>query len=65
MSAEQLLVVDDVSLNFGGIKALSQVSLQAELGRITAVIGPERCRQDQPPEHHFRSLSSKRRTRRL
>jgi branched-chain amino acid transport system ATP-binding protein len=40
MSAEQLLVVDDVSLNFGGIKALSQVSLQAERGRITAVIGP-------------------------
>lgn len=40
MSAEHLLVVENVSLNFGGIKALSQVALQAERGRITAVIGP-------------------------
>ena len=35
-----LLEVDDLHLGFGGIKALSGVSLQAEAGRITAVIGP-------------------------
>jgi branched-chain amino acid transport system ATP-binding protein len=40
MDAEDLLVVDDVSLNFGGIRALSNVSLRAGRGRITAVIGP-------------------------
>lgn len=38
--AEEHLVIDDVSLNFGGIKALANVSLRAGRGRITAVIGP-------------------------
>lgn len=40
MNAEDHLIIDDVSLNFGGIKALSNVSLRAGRGRITAVIGP-------------------------
>lgn len=35
-----MLSVDDVTLAFGGVKALSAVSLSAEKGRITSVIGP-------------------------
>jgi branched-chain amino acid transport system ATP-binding protein len=36
----QLLEVDSVSLSFGGITALSNVSTKVEEGSITAVIGP-------------------------
>ena len=35
-----LLQVDDVSISFGGITALSEVSLEVEPQEILAVIGP-------------------------
>jgi branched-chain amino acid transport system ATP-binding protein len=35
-----ILSVDDVTLSFGGLNALSQVSLQIEAGLITSIIGP-------------------------
>ncbi len=35
-----MLRVDDIQLAFGGLKALSGVSVHAETGKITAVIGP-------------------------
>ena len=35
-----LLAVDDVSLSFGGVAALSGVSLEARRGEIRAIIGP-------------------------
>ena len=35
-----MLRVDDIHLAFGGVKALSGVSVHAERGRITSVIGP-------------------------
>jgi len=35
-----ILVVKDVSLAFGGVRALSEVSMEAAAGEITAVIGP-------------------------
>ena len=34
------LIIDDVTLTFGGINALSRVNLNVEPGKITAVIGP-------------------------
>jgi branched-chain amino acid transport system ATP-binding protein len=34
------LEVDDVSVRFGGLAALSEVSLRAEEGRVTGLIGP-------------------------
>jgi branched-chain amino acid transport system ATP-binding protein len=37
---EAMLAIEDVSLAFGGVKALSSVSLTAAKGRITSVIGP-------------------------
>jgi len=39
-NADDILVVEDLTLQFGGIKALSDVSLRAGRGRITAIIGP-------------------------
>ncbi|MBK9123023.1 MAG: ABC transporter ATP-binding protein [Chloroflexi bacterium] len=39
-SPRHRLVVDHVSLSFGGVKALSDVSLQVEPGTIFAIIGP-------------------------
>ena len=36
----ELLTLDEISLTFGGVKALSSVSAAVEEGRITAVIGP-------------------------
>jgi branched-chain amino acid transport system permease protein len=38
--AGELLKVDDVSRSFGGVAALSGVSLSASPGRVTAIIGP-------------------------
>jgi branched-chain amino acid transport system ATP-binding protein len=35
-----MLLVDDIQLAFGGLKALSGVSVHAKAGKITAVIGP-------------------------
>ena len=40
MTTASLLSVEDIHLRFGGIKALSGVSLQVKAGEITAVIGP-------------------------
>jgi branched-chain amino acid transport system ATP-binding protein len=39
-AGEPLLEVEDVSLRFGGIRALSEVSLTVEQGHVHAVIGP-------------------------
>jgi ABC-type branched-subunit amino acid transport system ATPase component/ABC-type branched-subunit amino acid transport system permease subunit len=38
--ASQLLTASDVSLSFGGVAALAEVTLATERGRIHAVIGP-------------------------
>ena len=38
--------VEDVTLRFGGVTSLNDVSLQMHRGEILAVIGPERRRQD-------------------
>ncbi|MBO0344258.1 ABC transporter ATP-binding protein [Roseibium limicola] len=35
-----LLAIDDVNLSFGGVHALSGVSLDVEKGRVTSIIGP-------------------------
>ncbi|NBY05752.1 MAG: ABC transporter ATP-binding protein, partial [Betaproteobacteria bacterium] len=40
MNLAPMLSVEDVHLRFGGINALSGVSLQVKAGEITAVIGP-------------------------
>ena len=39
-AGEVLLAVDDVSLSFGGVKALSNVSFDIRKGEIRAIIGP-------------------------
>lgn len=38
--ANLMMSIDDVSLAFGGVKALNAINLSAERGRITSVIGP-------------------------
>ncbi|HTW85528.1 MAG TPA: ABC transporter ATP-binding protein [Candidatus Sulfotelmatobacter sp.] len=38
--SDSLLVVDDVSLSFGGVRALAGVSLEVRAGEILALIGP-------------------------
>ena len=40
MAGVTMLQVDDIHLSFGGVKALSGVSVHAEKGKITSVIGP-------------------------
>ena len=40
MSEEVLLAVDNVSLRFGGVKAISDVSFDIRKGEIRAIIGP-------------------------
>jgi len=38
--AEALLVIDNVSKSFGGLRAVDNVSFKVQAGRITALIGP-------------------------
>ena len=40
MAGVTMLQVDDIHLSFGGVNALSGVSVHAEKGKITSVIGP-------------------------
>lgn len=40
MTANPVLILEDVTIRFGGVVALSDVSLTVDTGRITAVIGP-------------------------
>ena len=35
-----MLNIKDISVNFGGIKAVNKVSMQIETGKITGLIGP-------------------------
>ena len=38
--AEVVLAVDDLSVNFGGLKALSNVSFELRRGEVLGLIGP-------------------------
>ena len=38
--AECLMDIKDISLSFGGLKALQDVNLQIQKGEILAIIGP-------------------------
>jgi branched-chain amino acid transport system ATP-binding protein len=40
VTTDATLVVEDVSVNFGGLRALSDVSIDASAGRVTGLIGP-------------------------
>jgi len=40
MTASSLLVADRVTMNFGGNRALSEVSIDARVGEVTGLIGP-------------------------
>jgi len=40
MSTDRILVIEDLSLAFGGLQVLSHVGLEAARGSITALIGP-------------------------
>ena len=45
-----LLAIEDISLRFGGISALRQVSFTVRSGEILAIIGPNGARQNQPDQ---------------
>ena len=55
------LTVDNVSKNFGGVAALSGVSLDIEPGERRVLLGPERRRQDDTVSHHLRQCGAVRR----
>ena len=55
---ESLLSVEGVSLSFGAVQALIDVSIEVYSGEILAIIGPKRRRQDLAAERHQRRLSS-------
>ena len=40
MSGDRILAVDHLSMRFGGIVAVNDLSFAAERGKITALIGP-------------------------
>ena len=40
MSGDQILTVDRLSMRFGGIVAVNELSFNAERRKITALIGP-------------------------
>jgi len=55
--AEYQLVLEDITLTFGGINALSGVSTRVKKGEIFAIIGPNGGGQDLYPELHQPLLS--------
>ena len=59
------LHIDDISLNFGGIKALNKVGFQVAAGEIFAVIGPNGAGKTSPDQQHQRLLHSSIRPNRL
>ncbi|MGE8620037.1 MAG: ATP-binding cassette domain-containing protein, partial [Achromobacter spanius] len=40
MAAGEALIVEDLSLSFGGIQVLQHIGLQLKAGEITGLIGP-------------------------
>ncbi len=46
MSAVPVLVAEGIGKRFGGFTALDDVNVTFERGHLTAIIGPERCRQE-------------------
>ena len=54
--ADSILVVDNIVRQFGGMTAVDVNHLEVQRGIITALIGPQRCRQDDvlQPDHRVR-----------
>ena len=48
------LLIRDVSVRFGGLLAVDQLSMRAPVGEITGLIGPERGRQDDDLQRLYR-----------
>ena len=41
--SEHILRVSDVSIQFGGVRALADVSFHVEKGQVFSIIGPSSC----------------------
>ena len=61
MSAMNALEVSGVSVVFGGLKAVDDLSFRVAEGSIKGVIGPERRGQDHAVQCHFRHHAAKQR----
>ena len=59
----RILEVDDVTMRFGGVTALDEVSFHINEGEILGLIGPERRRQDDLLQRDDRRLPADRRAR--
>ena len=51
-----ILKLDNISLAFGGVKALTDISFDVREHEVRAIIGPERRRQELDAQRHQRRL---------
>jgi len=58
MSGNSILTVDRLSMRFGGIVAVSDLSFDAERGKITALIGPNGAGKTTCVQLHHRFLQT-------
>lgn len=49
-----MIEISGLSKTYGGKQALDDVSFRAEQGKVTALIGSERCRKDDVAAHPAR-----------
>ena len=50
------LTLQDVSINFGGIRALEGVSCEVPDGQLRGIIGPNGSGEDDPSQRHLAHL---------
>ena len=54
--SQNVLRLDNITMQFGGVVAVDNLSLEVNEGEIVALIGPQRRGQDHRVQHHHRCV---------
>ena len=59
--SESMLRMENVTMQFGGVVAVNNLSLNVDKGEVVALIGPQRCRQNDGLQLHHRRIPADKR----